>query len=498
MWMVLLRAAVWLAVAASVVVAASILALAAALRCRRATALRRGAGVAIGVFHPYCHAGGGGERVLWVALQALQQRVCTDASRRAVVHVYTGDVEASRADILGRAKSRFFVDVGAGGGGGGHLDVQFVYIAWRRFMEAARYPRFTMLGQSVGTMVIAVECLWRQPAHLFLDTTGCAFTYLVAKLAGCAVASYTHYPTITQDMLNRVHERRPTYNNDADIAASTSLTHVKLAYYRVFAAVYRLVGRLTDVNMVNSNWTRAHIDALWRRGAPAVVVFPPCNTEELQRAPLGGRRRVVVSVGQFRPEKDHARQVAAFAELKHRDERRFADVTLVLVGGARDDEDRARVQALRDLAGRLGVADAVDIRVNAPFAELKQLLSTSLMGLHSMWNEHFGIGVVEMMAAGVVPVAHNSGGPKADIVVPAAPAPGHVGYLAHTPAEYADAMEAVLDTPPDDFAQQVQRARASVRRFSDTEFSKAFVAAMLPVLEPLLVKHNPSSKAKSQ
>ena len=35
-----------------------------------------------------------------------------------------------------------------------------------------------------------------------------------------------------------------------------------------------------------------------------------------------------------------------------------------------------------------------------------------------MWCEHFGIGIVEFMAAGVVPVAHDSGGPKFDIVTP--------------------------------------------------------------------------------
>ena len=32
-------------------------------------------------------------------------------------------------------------------------------------------------------------------------------------------------------------------------------------------------------------------------------------------------------------------------------------------------------------------------------------------------NEHFGIGVVEMMAAGLAVVAHDSAGPKEDIVV---------------------------------------------------------------------------------
>ena len=28
----------------------------------------------VGFFHPYCNAGGGGERVLWIAVQALQTR----------------------------------------------------------------------------------------------------------------------------------------------------------------------------------------------------------------------------------------------------------------------------------------------------------------------------------------------------------------------------------------------------------------------------------------
>lgn len=28
----------------------------------------------VGFFHPYCNAGGGGERVLWVAVRAIQKR----------------------------------------------------------------------------------------------------------------------------------------------------------------------------------------------------------------------------------------------------------------------------------------------------------------------------------------------------------------------------------------------------------------------------------------
>lgn len=36
--------------------------------------LKNGSEKKIGIFHPYCNAGGGGEKVLWVALQALQKR----------------------------------------------------------------------------------------------------------------------------------------------------------------------------------------------------------------------------------------------------------------------------------------------------------------------------------------------------------------------------------------------------------------------------------------
>merc|ERR1712157_469329 len=60
-----------------------------------------------------------------------------------------------------------------------------------------------------------------------------------------------------------------------------------------------------------------------------------------------------------------------------------------------------------------------------------------------MWCEHFGIGVVEFMAAGAIPIAHNSGGPKSDIVVNWR-GEQPVGLLATSPEEYAEALAFVL------------------------------------------------------
>ncbi len=65
----------------------------------------------------------------------------------------------------------------------------------------------------------------------------------------------------------------------------------------------------------------------------------------------------------------------------------------------------------RKLSKDLKVNDHIDFHVNVAFDELKSLMEESTIGIHAMWDEHFGIGIVECMAAGLIMVAHISGGP---------------------------------------------------------------------------------------
>lgn len=44
--------------------------------------------------------------------------------------------------------------------------------------------------------------------------------------------------------------------------------------------------------------------------------------------------------------------------------------------------------------------DVVEFRINASFEELQSLLTDAVGGLHTMLDEHFGISIVEYMAAG--------------------------------------------------------------------------------------------------
>lgn len=67
---------------------------------------------------------------------------------------------------------------------------------------------------------------------------------------------------------------------------------------------------------------------------------------------------------------------------------------------------------MQDLAKHLAIDENVEFKLNISFSELVSELQRGTIGLHTMWNEHFGISIVECMAAGLIMVAHASGGPK--------------------------------------------------------------------------------------
>lgn len=55
-------------------------------------------------------------------------------------------------------------------------------------------------------------------------------------------------------------------------------------------------------------------------------------------------------------------------------------------------------------------------KTNLPIDDVVQIMSQAKVGIHTMKNEHFGIAIVEMMAAGIITIAHESGGPLRDII----------------------------------------------------------------------------------
>lgn len=200
------------------------------LRLRIKLARRlRGRHRTIGFLHPYCNDGGGGERVLWVAVRELIKQQATDQPGWKVV-VYTGDSETDGA-IREHVMSRFGVQVSE--------DVEFVRLSLRSWIEARRYPVATLMFQAAGSVLLAAEAVWRAPPDAIVDTTGLAFSFPLLLAAGVSrIATYVHYPIVSSDMLNAVRHRREAHNNSGRLARSRVGTNLKLAYYKLLATLY--------------------------------------------------------------------------------------------------------------------------------------------------------------------------------------------------------------------------------------------------------------------
>lgn len=246
-------------------------------------------------------------------------------------------------------------------------------------------------------MFLGWEALMKCVPDVYIDSMGYAFTVPLFKyLGGCQIGCYVHYPTISTDMLSVVRSQNARFNNAAIITTNPLLSKLKLAYYYIFASIYGLVGSCSDVVMVNSSWTLNHILSLWRCSDRTSIVYPPCGVQAFLDIPLQEEEKVVeqsiVSVSQFRPEKDHPLQIRAFAKLLEKIAGQQLQPKLLLIGGCRNHEDDQRVDRLKKLCQELGVEKSVEFKINIPFEELKQHLADAAIGLHTMWNEHFGIG----------------------------------------------------------------------------------------------------------
>jgi len=375
----------------------------------------------IGFFHPFCNAGGGGERVLFAAILATQQRY-----PKSLCVVYTGDHDASKEQILANVRNRFNI----------HLNparVCFLYLSTREYVLASKWPHFTLLGQSLGSILLAWDAFTLLAPDIFVDTMGYAFVLATCKwlFPKVPTGAYVHYPTISTDMLQSLHDEVGTQGLNAGLGKGAK-GKAKQVYWEWFAKLYSWVGGSVDVVMTNSSWTQNHVTKLWgkarkNRGKKneISVVFPPCAVEELEskisvdEASEKHRTRDLLYIAQFRPEKMHHLIIDAFhAFLKSYKHLSTIEPKprLILVGSVRDDQDEKRVYKLRLQAQ--AIKDSVQFVVNAKWPQILDFLKTSSVGVNGMWNEHFGIGVVEYQAAGLISVVNDSGGPKVDIVVP--------------------------------------------------------------------------------
>lgn len=433
--------------------------------------------VIYGFFHPYANSGGGGERVLWAAVRDTLQ-----AQKHNVCAIYVGqETGVSPSSILAGVERRFGIEV--------DVDrIVFIFLSSRYLVDPSFWPRFTLLGQAIGSALLTYEALSHLVPDVWVDTMGYSFGYPVVDwLASIPICAYVHFPFVSSDML-----------------ASLKTGSLKWIYWRIMMVLYAWTGSYAAVVAANSSWTQSHIQRLWwwsHSKERIKVVYPPCATQEFGDVvdinSTKERTKAAVYLAQFRPEKRHELLLDEFAKLvkKHKKEK----LHLILIGSVRTEVDKSRVYNLRLQARELDLNDdRITFVLDAPWENVKQMLASSSVGVNAMWNEHFGMGVVEYMAAGLIPVVHSSAGPKLDIVKDDEGAPGFFftdksdpdydlrkskGTLTDTNT-LSQALEKAFELSPQETLNLRQRAYKASQRFSDERFSQAWTRRV-DILEKL-------------
>lgn len=175
------------------------------------------------------------------------------------------------------------------------------------------------------------------------------------------------------------------------------------------------VGTYTEF-IANSSYTRKWIREIWHRDSR--VIHPPVTG----RSPREPKEHLISSLGRFfDPMHGHSKKqmemLTVFTDMA-RSHVGVGDWRLSFVGGA-DAVSRNYVMRIRRAAQGL----PVDVHVNAKREVVDDVLSKSSIYWHASGFgedeqqhperfEHFGISVVEAMAAGAVPLVYSVGGPS--------------------------------------------------------------------------------------
>lgn len=97
---------------------------------------------------------------------------------------------------------------------------------------------------------------------------------MIKILFGVKIVSYTHYPTISQDMLKQTEQSQ--FNNKQ----TGIFSKLKRIYYQVLIILYTICGKFGDYHATNSSWTHSHITKMW--GDKRVTkIYPPCDTRDI-------------------------------------------------------------------------------------------------------------------------------------------------------------------------------------------------------------------------
>lgn len=259
--------------------------------------------LSVAFFHPYWKNNIDHERILWTMVRSILDK----SNDRIQVIIYTGDCPSIAEDIFRSIKEDFDIDLEVH-----QSSMTFIRLYSRFLLDEKNYKVLSLLGSNIGSIIVGFEALVRFIPDLYIDSMGYALTYpAFYYLASIPIISYVHHPAIRNDRLDRVLEEYTT----------TWTSKLTLIYYEIFTLIYGWCARHAQVIFCNSSSTKKALESTWNTSS-TIVLYPPCEINQFFDLPLidqdDSSSKSLVSIGQFRPEKNYELQIRAFHQLLQR------------------------------------------------------------------------------------------------------------------------------------------------------------------------------------
>ena len=224
-------------------------------------------------------------------------------------------------------------------------------------------------------------------------------------------------------------------------------------YYRLCVAIagFSFDSMRANVSLVNSAWTGGMMQR--RHGVAGRTLHPPVPGD-FPDVPWAAREPGFLCIGRIAPEKEVERVVEILAAVREV----VPDVHLHIVGTPGPPAYCARIRRLAERHGGW-----ISLNESLPRADLVRLIAGHRFGIHGMREEHFGIGIAEMVRAGCVVWVPDGGG-QVEIVSDA-----RLRY-----ASVEDAAKKILRVLQDPAELAAVRADLAARRdlFSTERFAR--------------------------
>lgn len=209
------------------------------------------------------------------------------------------------------------------------------------------------------------------------------------------------------------------------------------------------VTRFSDIESYDqiltiSKFSRKWVEKYW--GMDSKILYPPVNVKNFK--PSSKKKNIIAHVGRFFISGHSKKQLDLVRVFKHLVDEGIINWELHFIGSvAEGDIHQQYFNTIKEEAAGYPVF----FHINAPFQELKQILSLAKIYWHAtgldedpeknpIRLEHFGITTVEAMASGCVPVVINLGG-QAEIVTE------NSGCLWNTRTELLEATKMLIKDP---------------------------------------------------